>query len=117
MDSKDSELLKTPRKVVLRDFDAERETMDKHEHKVCKHDYLRYCSKCDVVYCKDCEREWGAGTSYTPFRCTTTTSYPYEWTLLCGDDISGGTITDWQNEPYKPDVMTVEGGRVHVHKT
>lgn len=28
------------------------------EHKECEHINLNYCSKCDVVWCVDCEREW-----------------------------------------------------------
>lgn len=34
-----------------------------HEHNDCDHD-LKYCSKCDVVYCTKCLREWG-GHSHT----------------------------------------------------
>ena len=34
-----------------------------HEHKEeiqkeCEHKNLKHCSKCDVVYCEDCKKEW-----------------------------------------------------------
>lgn len=32
--------------------------MNKHEHKECEHKNLAYCAKCNVVYCKDCGKEW-----------------------------------------------------------
>lgn len=41
-----------------------------HEHKTCEHKNLKYCSKCDVVYCEDCKKEWGSCSSswtYTPY--------------------------------------------------
>ncbi len=28
-----------------------------HEHKECEHEH-KYCSKCDVVYCEKCGKEW-----------------------------------------------------------
>ena len=41
-----------------------------HEHNECEHKNLKYCKKCDVVYCEDCKREWGNTT------WTYTSSYP-----------------------------------------
>ena len=41
-----------------------------HEHPECDHD-LEYCSKCDVVYCTKCKREWGGHNHNW---------YPYTWT-------------------------------------
>jgi len=32
-----------------------------HEHIQCKHNNLKYCSICDVVYCEDCKKEWKSG--------------------------------------------------------
>lgn len=32
--------------------------MSNHEHKSCEHK-LVYCSKCDIVYCEHCKKEWG----------------------------------------------------------
>lgn len=29
-----------------------------HEHEECEHKNLKHCSKCDVVYCEDCKKEW-----------------------------------------------------------
>ena len=28
-----------------------------HEHNECEHD-LKFCKKCNVVYCTKCKREW-----------------------------------------------------------
>ena len=38
--------------------------MHKHEHKECEHKNLKYCAKCDVVYCEDCPKEWSERTSW-----------------------------------------------------
>jgi hypothetical protein len=33
-----------------------------HDHNHgCEHRNLKYCGHCGVVYCKDCQREWGTG--------------------------------------------------------
>ena len=29
-----------------------------HEHDHCEHASLKFCSRCDVVYCTACTREW-----------------------------------------------------------
>lgn len=31
-----------------------------HDHHwcACNHDNLAYCATCNVVYCKDCKKEW-----------------------------------------------------------
>lgn len=28
-----------------------------HDHKECEHE-LKYCRKCDIVYCEKCNAEW-----------------------------------------------------------
>lgn len=33
-----------------------------HEHKECKHE-LKYCKKCDMVYCEKCKKEWSPNYS------------------------------------------------------
>ena len=47
-----------------------------HNHDKCKHE-LKYCDKCDVVYCEKCKKEWGRDNGinipYTP----TVPIYPY----------------------------------------
>jgi len=43
--------------------------MSHHEHHGCEHS-VAYCKRCDVVYCRLCNREWG-GASYWY------TTYPY----------------------------------------
>lgn len=35
-----------------------------HEHKECQHE-LKYCTKCDVVYCDKCNKEWVKAFSLT----------------------------------------------------
>lgn len=32
-----------------------------HEHTECSHD-LKFCYKCDVVYCEKCKSEWRKST-------------------------------------------------------
>lgn len=54
----------------------------KHEHKECEHTNLNYCSKCDVVYCVDCDREWGSGNLAQATVNVANDSYlPYWWYL------------------------------------
>jgi len=49
-----------------------------HEHDECEHE-LRYCKKCDVVYCIKCKREWYGHQSYVyPYVYPT---YPYVPTI------------------------------------
>lgn len=31
----------------------------KHEHNECQHENLQFCKCCGVVYCEDCDQEWG----------------------------------------------------------
>lgn len=35
-----------------------------HEHNECEHEF-KYCSKCDVVYCTKCNKEWTKRVLYT----------------------------------------------------
>ncbi len=67
--------------------------MSHHEHHGCEHS-VAYCKRCDVVYCKLCNREWG-GTSYwyipryyptttTPFYINTTTGSASASTSVLG---------------------------------
>jgi len=51
--------------------------MSRHDHVAhgCRHDHLGYCAHCDVVYCKDCNKEWGKKEYiYWPYY---TYTYPY----------------------------------------
>lgn len=43
--------------------------MSTHKHDHCEHN-LKHCSKCDIVYCSKCEREWGQHHTWT---------YPNTW--------------------------------------
>lgn len=47
-----------------------------HEHNECEHE-LKYCKKCDVVYCEKCGREWNTFryNITSPF----TVTYPNTW--------------------------------------
>jgi len=42
---------------------------DKHCHDKCEHKKLKYCRVCNVVYCEDCNEEWG--------KWVFTYTYPY----------------------------------------
>jgi hypothetical protein len=44
-----------------------------HEHQVCKHENLKWCEKCDLIYClnPDCKKEWKHE------------AYSYTWTQPC----------------------------------
>ncbi len=35
-----------------------------HDH--CDHE-LKYCGTCDLVYCRECNREWGGHRHYWPW--------------------------------------------------
>jgi len=47
--------------------------MHEHEHE-CQHRNVKYCSKCSLVYCKDCGKEWQE--YYTYYHPWTGTYYP-----------------------------------------
>jgi hypothetical protein len=53
-----------------------------HEHKECEHE-LKYCSKCDKVYCELCKKEW---QNYT---ITVSSPYSSTWHSIqpIGDEI------------------------------
>jgi hypothetical protein len=53
--------------------------MSKHEHKECDHK-LCYCDKCDVVYCLNCNKEWGGHKhwSYWWYPSTTVSTGTYK---------------------------------------
>lgn len=61
--------------------------MSKHEHKECGHD-LRYCNKCDVVYCLSCNKEWGGH------------KHNYYNVAHCGHDYDI-TKTDWYDRTIR----------------
>jgi hypothetical protein len=46
--------------------------MNKHCHHDCKHESVKYCSKCGKVYCEKCGREWED-------KCTLT--HYYNWPI------------------------------------
>jgi hypothetical protein len=64
--------------------------MHNHDH-CCEHKNLGYCKLCQVVYCKDCEREW-KDNPYT-YTYPNYPTYP-QWTRI-GDTItvSSGSIS------------------------
>lgn len=53
----------------------------KHDHDECEHKNLKYCKKCDVIYCVNCDREWPSvkwNYSYTqPYRTWTSDGTTY----------------------------------------
>lgn len=73
--------------------------MSKHEHHncECKHEDVRYCERCSLVYCVGCKVEWGRNYQWWPYTTTT-------WT---GDDITKYNTTT--------DVVYNDGAAVCVH--
>jgi hypothetical protein len=49
--------------------------MSKHEHHncECKHEDVRFCKNCSLVYCAGCKEEWGK-CSHGPYWYTTVTA-------------------------------------------
>ena len=58
---------------------------DLHKH-CCKHESLRYCEVCQVVYCTKCGKEWREyGYAYT----YTYPTYPIStWTTTTGNTLT-----------------------------
>lgn len=64
--------------------------MRKHDHhNHCSHNNLAYCPICDVVYCRDCGKEWGK--RFYGYRWV----YPY-WEPTTVSTSWGGTADDDQ---------------------
>jgi len=62
-----------------------------HEH-CCKHENVKYCVVCKVVYCKGCGKEW-RGNPYNWYY----PNYPYTYTIgPCSTTISG-SLTSGQS--------------------
>ena len=62
-----------------------------HEHQFhrcdCRHERVKYCAKCQVCYCPDCNQEWRSYPSYT-YTYGGWYGYP-QGTVLCGQTTSG----------------------------
>jgi hypothetical protein len=54
-----------------------------HEHIECDHN-LKYCSKCDVVYCTKCSKEWGGHKYYW---------YSQPYTIYTGVNTDGTVVS------------------------
>jgi hypothetical protein len=56
-----------------------------HCHHDCKHESIKFCSKCQKAYCEKCGREWEDKCTlnhYYPYYPITTPSTPYQpWTV------------------------------------
>lgn len=52
-----------------------------HKHSCeCEHDHVRFCKKCQVVHCLDCNKEWRNNINWNYLGQYTTPSYPsYPW--------------------------------------
>jgi hypothetical protein len=65
-----------------------------HEHSECKHENLKYCPICQVVYCEDCKKEWRDQVYTYPYYYPI---YPYTQPYITykgvGDVPVYGTIT------------------------
>ena len=74
-----------------------------HEHNECEHN-LKFCPKCDVVYCTKCKREWGGHS------CNWYLSYPW-YTYPYTTTVWPGGATTWAGSStsettYNPDILT-----------
>lgn len=84
--------------------------MNMHQHEECEHE-LKYCSKCDVVYCEKCGKEWNSytmtvgGTWYYP-------PNPYTYT------VEGNTalLQNDQPGPLYPDSTMIKADQEYIHK-
>ena len=59
---------------VSNDYHGFTEEKNMHDHCECEHE-LKYCKKCDVVYCQKCGREWGKWKPWDPNYTTTVYRY------------------------------------------
>lgn len=61
-----------------------------HEHNECEHE-LKYCKKCDVVYCTKCKREWNDHVPNYKYSWYVSTTMPYwekDWGIICDTNVS-----------------------------
>lgn len=76
--------------------------MDKHDHKECKHENLKYCSHCRVVYClnEECNKEWFEyGYSWRDSNMKIWYGYPQYQSI-------GDGVADWVKDgSYDPNVV------------
>lgn len=65
----------------------------------CKHQSVRYCSKCMVVHCDDCNQEWTAKVSnpYITYTYPSTWGHSGTYTLI-GSNQSNGTDVTWETK-------------------
>ena len=70
-----------------------------HEHNECKHEELKYCPICDVVWCVKCHKEWKQYV-YTYYPYMQPYNYPYITYNLCGPT-KDETITILDYELHK----------------
>ena len=62
--------------------------MSKHNHCHCEHN-LKYCAKCDVVYCEKCSKEWSSSlTTWTYCNIPSFTTGTDTVTYTCSHDSS-----------------------------
>ena len=69
--------------------------MDKGCHHTCecKHDDLKLCKKCDVVYCVECKEEWPKYRQSYPYWYAGTTFTSPLGTFTTGGDTGSDTTT------------------------
>ncbi len=87
----------------------------------CKHKNVKYCKKCDKVYCLDCRKEWPESRGYTwyyPQRYDYgTASLPYEvtWTdATTGITESGSCEMTYGSSPHQIELSgNIEGCGSH----
>ena len=73
----------------------------KHDHCHCSHT-LRFCERCDSVYCTKCNREWGSHSNWRY-------NYPYF--------IGRSYTTDNPNITYTTDSNANSSTQVCIHNS
>ncbi len=62
-----------------------------HDH--CDHE-LKYCGTCDLVYCRECKREWGGHRHYWPPYYSGTYYVGTGSLMLAGDTPTTAMVTE-----------------------
>ena len=64
-----------------------------HHENCCKHENIKYCAVCKVVYCRDCKKEWVENWDLQSWYKASRWSPPWVYTTITSGKI---TPTDIQ---------------------
>jgi hypothetical protein len=79
-------------------------THDHHDH--CEHQALKYCTRCDLVYCTACAREWGRTWAWS----TAPATWPW------GSDATTATPNITWNTPTTTWHFSQQASAGHAHE-